>query len=125
MKPFNLEEAKAGKPVCTRDGNAVRIICFDARQSYPIVALVHGGGADDEEEVMQFSDTGLFNYHEPTHCNDLFMAPVKKTVWINLYSAGAHSPFPSDTTYESEEKAKRAVCETWPYLGTFPITYEE
>lgn len=29
MKPFNLEEAKAGKPVCNREGNDVRIICFD------------------------------------------------------------------------------------------------
>lgn len=25
-KPFNLEEAKAGKSVCTRDGQEVRII---------------------------------------------------------------------------------------------------
>lgn len=31
MKPFNLEEVKAGKSVCNRDGNDVRIICFDKR----------------------------------------------------------------------------------------------
>lgn len=30
-KPFNLEEAKAGKPVCTRGGHKAKIICFDAR----------------------------------------------------------------------------------------------
>lgn len=30
MKPFNLEEAKAGKPVCTRAGLPVRIIDYDA-----------------------------------------------------------------------------------------------
>lgn len=29
MKPFNLEEAKAGKPVCTRDGRRVEIISFE------------------------------------------------------------------------------------------------
>ncbi|WP_191835240.1 hypothetical protein [Odoribacter splanchnicus] len=30
-KPFNLEEAKAGKSVCTRGGHKAKIICFDAR----------------------------------------------------------------------------------------------
>ena len=29
MKPFNLEEAKNGKPVCTRCGNNVEIIDFN------------------------------------------------------------------------------------------------
>lgn len=40
---FSFELAKAGKPVCTRDGRKARIICFDARLYYreqPIIALV-------------------------------------------------------------------------------------
>ena len=32
LKPFNLEAAKQGKPVCTRDGRKARIICFDAKR---------------------------------------------------------------------------------------------
>ena len=41
MKEFDLEQAKAGKPVCTRHGNKARIICFDKRDSkHPIVALI-------------------------------------------------------------------------------------
>lgn len=39
LKPFSLEAAKAGKPVCTRDGRKARIICFDSKWR-PIVALV-------------------------------------------------------------------------------------
>ena len=31
MKEFNLEQAKAGKPVCRRDGKKARIICYDAK----------------------------------------------------------------------------------------------
>ena len=31
MKPFNLEEAKAGKPICTRDGRRVEIISFETQ----------------------------------------------------------------------------------------------
>lgn len=31
MKPFDLEAAKAGAPVCTRSGKPVRIICWDMK----------------------------------------------------------------------------------------------
>lgn len=31
MKEFDLEKAKAGHPVCTRNGNKARIICFDRK----------------------------------------------------------------------------------------------
>ena len=38
MREFNLEEAKAGAPVCTREGNKVKILCFDRELTdYPIV----------------------------------------------------------------------------------------
>ena len=48
-KPFNLEEAKAGRPVCTRNGQEVRIICFNAKsENYPIVALVKEGYSTQE-----------------------------------------------------------------------------
>lgn len=39
MKPFNLELAKQGHPVITRNGKKARIICFD-RKGEPIVALI-------------------------------------------------------------------------------------
>ena len=34
MKPFNLEEAKAGAPVCTRDGKDVVIIDYNYKCAY-------------------------------------------------------------------------------------------
>lgn len=40
LKEFNLEAAKSGKPVCTRDGRKARIICFDKEDIRPIVALI-------------------------------------------------------------------------------------
>lgn len=33
MKPFDLELAKAGHPVQTRDGRPVRIICYDRKDN--------------------------------------------------------------------------------------------
>lgn len=49
MKPFNLEEAKAGKPVCNRAGEDVRIVCFDRKSDFntPIIALHTNDGAED------------------------------------------------------------------------------
>ena len=43
MEPFNLELAKKGYPVCTRDGRKARIVDFYKRDwiaEYPIIALV-------------------------------------------------------------------------------------
>lgn len=53
LKEFNLEAAKAGKPVCTRDGRKARIICFDTinKSNYPIIALL------EDKDVKLYSIT--------------------------------------------------------------------
>lgn len=40
MRKFNLEQAEAGKRVCTRDGKDVSINYIDSERNYPIVAMV-------------------------------------------------------------------------------------
>lgn len=69
MKNFNLEEAKQGKPVCTRDGKPARIICFDRAGMYPIVALI-----GENEACMVASNTGESNINGPESDYDLMMA---------------------------------------------------
>ena len=53
MKPFDIELAKAGYPVCTRDGRPVRILCFDRKSvdGYSILALVDEGVFTDDGNV--------------------------------------------------------------------------
>lgn len=75
LKPFNLEEAKAGKPVCTRDGRKARIICFDAKGDYPIVALIETGNG---EKVVQYMIDGHCTNIISQCCDDLMMLPEKK-----------------------------------------------
>lgn len=73
MKPFNLDEAKAGKPVCTRDGRKARIICFDAkgiRDDAYIVALITG--SDGFEQVLSYDSKGKFKYASDSE-HDLMM----------------------------------------------------
>lgn len=55
FKYFNIEEAKAGKKILTRDGHSARIICFDAKSAYPILALIDFG---DNETVYNFTSDG-------------------------------------------------------------------
>ena len=74
MKEFNLELAKAGHPVCTRDGKPARIICFDAKGSYPIVALLYN---NDEEFVRTFTNEGFYSTGEESDY-DLMMASKVK-----------------------------------------------
>lgn len=73
MKPFNLEEAKAGKPVCTRDGRKVEIISFEHPiKGYPILAKVFFGKDDYEE--FTFTESGTFFVAGKESEADLMMA---------------------------------------------------
>lgn len=73
MKPFDLEEAKAGKPVCTRDGRKVEIISFEHPiKGYPILAKV-SFGKDDYEEFT-FTESGTFFVASKESEADLMMA---------------------------------------------------
>ena len=73
LKPFDLETAKAGKPVCTRDGRKARIIsCSLRNKNFPIAAIVE----DEEENVYQFEANGVCDEHDENL--DLMMLPEKK-----------------------------------------------
>lgn len=57
MREFDLEAAKAGVAVCTRNGAEVRIICFDRIcTKFPIVGLRRN--VDNEEGIVTFTTDG-------------------------------------------------------------------
>ena len=63
MREFNLEEAKAGKEVCDRMGNDIRIVCFDAKGSNPIIGLsteVDDYHGTEYEEVNMYRANGEY-----------------------------------------------------------------
>ena len=99
MKPFNLADALAGKPVMTQDGvKVVRI--FYAEEAY------------ENSKVICVLETGLVISHykdgrysaDRKSDNDLVMAPQKKEGWINLYQV-SFGRAPGDTIHSSEEDA--------------------
>ena len=83
MKPFDLEKAKAGEPVATTKGEPVRIVCWDRKYDYPIVALVEE--APGQEYVYDAKHTGAVSCVAADY--SLHMVPVKRTGWLNIYEA--------------------------------------
>lgn len=115
MKPFNLEAAKAGKPVCTRDGRKARIICFDRKDVRPIIALIKSDNYDDEGVYYYYAD-GL-NLNSYPSAFDLMMLPEKKEGWVNIYD--------DMIIYESEEEAKIGIATARNYIATTKVEWEE
>ena len=114
LKSFDIEAAKAGKPVCTRDGRKARIICFDKAGVYPIIALVQEEGM----ETCHFyaKDGKCVDYK---HKYDLMMLPEKKEGWVNIYAL--------NTCYSSKEEAEANIDQDYEheYVRTVKIEWEE
>lgn len=118
LKPFDLEAAKAGKPVCTRDGRKARIICFDAKCNKPIVALIYDC---NKETVFQYLESGRF-FVDQIDKYDLMMFTQKKEGWLNIYKDF------EDTVccvYPTEKEALEDGETEKDYITTIKIEWEE
>ena len=120
LKPFSLEAAKAGKPVCTRDGRKARIICFDAKGDKPIIALVEMGTA---ETPNNYPIDGKAVSAKEASC-DLMMLPEKKEGWVNIYNAGG--TYYSKYIYKTEKEATGQADTIFPnHVATVKIEWYE
>ena len=117
LKSFSLEAAKAGKPICTRDGRKARIICFDFRISDGIcmIAAIECGKTET-----------IFYYDLDGKCRgngndkyDLMMLPEKKEGWVNVYRSQIYN------TLEKAKEAYKRTCNDDNYLQTIKIEWEE
>lgn len=120
MKKFDLEAAKAGAEVCTRDGREVRIICFDAKSKYPILALIRRG--DGKESLYTYTIDGHFiDVADFPSDSDLFMSSTKHEGWVKIYREyGLYAL----GIYETEAMAKQEIIPSG-YVATAKIEWEE
>ena len=89
MKPFDLEKAQMGHPICTRDGRNARIICTDCTGQFPIIALVEFGSV---EVACYYLTDGKNASPSESNC-DLFLAPIKNIGYVNIYQLRAGEPY--------------------------------
>lgn len=112
LKEFNLEEAKAGKPVCTRDGRKARIICFDLNnKNFPIVAIIN---CDSEENAYQYDIEGICDEHDNNL--NLMMSFEKKEGWVIIHK---------EAIYDKETAEKIAKETTADVIRIQKIEWEE
>lgn len=110
MKPFDLEAAKAGAPIVTRDGRPAKFIAH-AAEAYPsqrLLVLIDG-------DVRLKFENGKYA-SSPAHVsdNDLFMAPVKRTVWVNLYKYREARYRNNEEDANNRAASKRLGNRAWP-----------
>lgn len=121
LKPFSLELAKAGKPVCTRDGRKARIICFDAKGEKPIIALIANGNSED---VNYYYITGKVRFLDKEDENDLMMLPEKKEGWINIYRSEKGEYWSGQMLFSTKKDATDAHDHA-QYVTTVKVEWEE
>ena len=133
LRPFDIELAKQGKPVCTRDGRKARIICFDYKgdgNAYPILALISTCNLSGvpSEIIAKYTEDGKYaKYNSVENGEDLMMLPEKKEGWVNVYKWNSVlSKYScSDIVFNTKEEAIRYAQNDDGYITTVKIEWEE
>lgn len=115
MKPFNLEEALAGKPVATRDGRKITAIYHftESKSIFSVVAHIEKSYSVDLFTVNGKWEEGLDNQI------DLFMAEPER--WVNIYYSKAQDDVWASDFFQSEQIAKEHIVSTDSYQTTIKI----
>lgn len=123
FKPFDLEAAKAGAPVMTRDGRPARILAFDVENAgYPVVVAIKTSTGKCES-VELFTEQGQFDEDAKEDNRDLFMAPTKHRAWVNVHKIG--SQYVLTSNFATEESAVQQGQNSDTYITTVLIEWEE
>ena len=127
LKTFDLEAAKSGKPVCTRDGRKARIICYD-RQSdhgFPLVVLVENTGAEKDEDVHFYRANGTAATAE--RAQDLMMATEHHVGYINVHTQPGSKCYWTGNVFDTKEDAYENISTTSAavVVATVKIEWEE
>ena len=125
MKQFNLEEYLANpRKVITRDGRNARIICTDAKNNYPIVALIETPNGK-ERQPCGYKEDGTYIIGERLSCYDLFFAPEKHEGWLNIYR-NESGFYLRGNPYKSKEEADEVAKANYKtFCATVKIDWEE
>ena len=105
MKPFDLEAAKRGEPIVTRDGREAKFIAYvpemidESRLLYVVMGRLCRGSKYGKYLTNSDFDSAF----------DLFMAPKKRAAWLVINGTG------SAKLFNTLEMANLAYPELSPY----------
>ena len=124
-KPFDIEKAKAGAKIMTRDGSPARIIETNLMGEYPIAIarVVYHNGVKNEFPYSYTID-GRFRKDRPNEIYDLVMCPEKHEGWMNLYKRSDGSILSGDV-HSTRAEAEENVIKALQLVTTIKIEWEE
>lgn len=114
LKPFDLEAAKRGEPLVTRDGEAAYLIAHvpEFAEWHRIIVRISG-----KAHPVSAYENGSF-CADSFYGHDLFMAPRKVTRWVNLHPNG-------NAYHYATEEESRAMSHPENVAIAIPIEIEE
>lgn len=123
LKPFDLQKAREGKSVCTRDGRKARILCYDFKQNeeYPILVAVEN--KDGKECALLYSNDGISEMYKSSN-NELAILPEKKEGWVNVYKKCDGEYYVEKVVYKIKGHAVENAS-SQNYVGTVRIEFYE
>ena len=97
------------KPVQTRDGRAVRVLCTDAKGSpYPVIALLIG--SDGSEVLDTFTEEGKAHSNAALSRNDLVNVPEREVRYVNWYTSLIWTVAVCMSRAEADRRASSSSC---------------
>lgn len=110
MKPFNLDAAARGEPIITRNGQEILFLAHD-----------RGNPQEGRRLILRVAGNpiAIFAYESGRISNgnsalDAFMAPKKRTVWVNLYPAAECFHYESEKEADDRGRPNRIGGKAWP-----------
>lgn len=118
LLPFDLEAAKAGAKVVTRDGRPARIVCFDLKNEQSLLVVVH------DNEGVESPETYYKNgkYSDRNTVWDLFLAPKPVKRWRVVYRGDDDNAAQRD--FEDRADAMEFISDTGIDNATAPFIVE-
>lgn len=114
LVPFNIEKAKQGAKVVTRDNYPVRILCYDLEDSrMPIIAAVR---KDGKEIPYQYTIEGNFYPNKEEDTGDLFIEEEIKERCMTYYEVAMWLTEKPYRQYKTDEN---------PWVYSYLSYYEE
>lgn len=126
MKPFDIELAKQGKPVCNGYGMDVRILCYDLKDDkYPIAGAITDPETN-RETLQKYTLDGCVIGDGANNNGDLFMKPEKREGWVNVFINSCSGLKSTDRIYSTKAEALKNIDTKSPhYIDTVKIEWEE
>ena len=115
-KPLDLT-----KPVRTRDGREVRILCTDGPPEQPICGIIEGKDGGDYWSWPLSGKSDAF----PETRNLVNIEPDPVTMWGNVYRRSCYFELGQQVLYSTEAEARRCIQKDiiGDYVATVPVTF--